>query len=104
MWGLALRILMRFRVDAILPFPDRTHLLSLRSARAHRSRLRLPGAETLDKASGTRPVAQSLCSFPRRSDRWHRRKATKSSQRGHDTQKGGYQRQSWLGLETNDHD
>src|SRR6201996_3922833 len=96
-WGTTLRILTRFRVDAILPFSDRTHLLFPRSARAHRSRLRLPRSVSLEKASGTRAAAQSWYSFPRHSDRWHQGKATKSRQRGHDTQ-------NWLGWEADDHD
>src|ERR1700760_4540883 len=96
-WGTTLRILPRFRVDAILPFSDKTNLLFLRSARVHRSRLRLPRSMSLGKASGTRAVAESWCSFPRCSDRSHQGKATTSRQRGHDTQ-------NWLGWEADDHD
>ena len=46
----------------------------------------VPRSLPLDKTSGTRSVAQSWCNFPSHSDRWHRGKATKSRQRGHDTQ------------------
>ena len=73
-WGSILRILTRFQVAAILPFSDRTNLLFLQPARAHRSRLPLPQSRPLGKVSETRAVAQTWCSFPRYSDRWHQAK------------------------------
>src|ERR1700761_9683879 len=87
-WGSILRVLARSRVDAILPFSDRTNLLFLQPAKAHRSRPPLPQFRSVSKASETTAVAQSWCSFPRCSDRSHQGKATKSRQMGHDRQIG----------------